>query len=65
MSVHRSLVPKNTLKRARNVLTRAERIEELIRRGHWTEQDSAFGLPKVALRKTKKRAKKKKKKEEE
>jgi small basic protein (TIGR04137 family) len=64
MSIHRSLVPKNTLKRARNVLTRAERIEMLLKDGRWKEGESVFGLPKVATLKAKKRIKKVKTPEE-
>ena len=64
MSIHRSLVPKNTLKRARNVLTRAERIEKLLKDGRWKEGESVFGLPKVATLKAKKRIKKTTKAEE-
>ncbi len=61
MSIHRSLVPKNALKRSRNVLTRAERVAKLKEDGHWTEGRSVFGLPKVApLKKLKKRKAKKK-----
>ena len=64
MSVHSSLVSKNTLKRARNVLTRAERIVRLQKDGRWTEGTSVFGLPKVAAEKAVLKKKTKKKKEE-
>ena len=39
------------LKRHRNVLTRAERIEWLKELGGWTDKSSPIGLPKVAHRK--------------
>ena len=61
MSIHKSLSTKGKLIRARNVLTRAERINELERSGKWTpEGDSPFGLPKVRVMKVKKRVKDKK-----
>ena len=47
MSVHKSLKLKNTLERARNVMTRAERIELLKERGRWKEGDSIYSLPKT------------------
>ncbi len=66
MSVHRSLVTKNSLVRTRNVLTRHERILELQKIGRWNEEtDSPFGLPKVRVMKVKKRVKEKKKEEEQ
>ena len=52
MSVDRSLKIKGALKRHRNVLTRAERIERLKEEERWTEDDSLFALPKVAHRKS-------------
>lgn len=52
MSIDRSLKIKGSLKRHRNVLTRAERIEKLKEEERWTEEDSLFGLPKVAHRKS-------------
>ena len=51
MSLDKSLKPKGTLRRHRNVLTRAERIEHLKELGHWTDETRPFGLPKVAHRK--------------
>lgn len=47
MSLHRSLVSGNTLKRYRNVFTRAERLEKLEEMKKWQEGMSVFGLPKV------------------
>lgn len=51
--------------RARNVLTRVERIAELTRQGKFDSDDSPFGLPKVRVLKVKKRVKKKKAKDED
>ena len=66
MSVDRSLKSSSTLTRHRNVLTRAERLEVLLDDGLWKEgDDSVFGLPKVAHRKSVAGKKKKVKKEEE
>lgn len=52
MSIDRSLKIKGALSRHRNVLTRAERIEQLKEEERWSENDSLFGLPKVAHRKS-------------
>ena len=52
MSIDRSLKVKGTLTRHRNVLSRAERIEQLKEEERWSEGGSVFGLPKVAHRKT-------------
>jgi small basic protein (TIGR04137 family) len=52
MSIDRSLKIKGALSRHRNVLTRAERIEQLKEEDRWSEEDSLFGLPKVAHRKS-------------
>ena len=52
MSIDRSLKIKGALKRHRNVLTRAERIEKLKDEERWSEEDSLLGLPKVAHRKS-------------
>jgi len=52
MSIDRSLKIKGALSRHRNVLTRAERIERLKDEDRWSEDDSVFGLPKVAHRKS-------------
>jgi small basic protein (TIGR04137 family) len=52
MSIDRTLKSSSALTRHRNVLTRAERIEKLADDGRWDEEDnSVFGLPKVANRK--------------
>lgn len=52
MSIDRSLKIKGALKRHRNVLSRAERIEKLKEEERWTEEDSLLGLPKVSHRKS-------------
>jgi small basic protein (TIGR04137 family) len=52
MSIDRTLKIKGALKRHRNVLTRAERIEKLKDEERWAEGDSLFGLPKIAHRKS-------------
>ena len=62
MSIDKSLRRKNQLVRARNVLTRAERIKTLQDEERWQEGRSPFGLPKVRVLKIK--AKPKAKKEE-
>ncbi len=62
MSLHRSLKTKPAaLNQHRNVLTRAERIEQLTTREKFNpEDDTPLGLPKVANRQvvTKKKQKK-------
>ena len=65
MSIHKSLAARGKLVRARSVLTRYERILQLRRGGHWGDDSSPFGLPKVRVQKVKKRGKKEKKKEDE
>jgi small basic protein (TIGR04137 family) len=52
MSIDPSLKIKGALKRHRNVLSRAERIEKLKEEEKWSEEDSLLGLPKVAHRKS-------------
>lgn len=47
MSIHKSLVARGKLKRHRNVLSRAERIDRLAKEDKWQEGMSIFGLPKV------------------
>jgi small basic protein (TIGR04137 family) len=63
MSIDKSLRRKNTLARARNVLTRGERIKVLKDEERWPDGRSPFGLPKVRVLKVAK--KKGKAKEEE
>jgi len=49
MSIDKSLRRKNQLQRARNVLTRDERIKTLQKEERWQEGRSPFGLPKVRV----------------
>jgi len=49
MSIDKSLRRKNTLARARNVLTRGERIKVLQDEERWQDGRSPFGLPKVKV----------------
>jgi small basic protein (TIGR04137 family) len=63
MSIDKSLRRKDSLQRARNVLTRGERILQLQDEERWKEGRSPFGLPKVKVVKIKK-AKKAAKEEE-
>jgi len=63
MSIDKSLRRKNSLVRARNVLTRAERIKVLQNEERWQEGRSPFGLPKVRVMKIAKKAKKAKEEE--
>ena len=58
MSIDKSLRRKNQLARARNVLTRGERIKVLQDEERWKEGRSPYGLPKVRVLKIAKKAKK-------
>ena len=49
MSIDKSLRRKNTLERARNVLTRGERIKVLKDEERWPEGRSPYALPKVRV----------------
>ena len=49
MSVHKSLKLKGSLARARNVLTRNERILLMKDRGVWEEGQSIYGLAKTRV----------------
>jgi small basic protein (TIGR04137 family) len=61
MSIDKSLRRKNSLQRARSVLTRDERIKTLMETERWTEGRSPYGLPKVRVMKVvKKKAPKEK-----
>ena len=62
MSIDKSLRRKNSLQRARNVLTRGERILQMQKEDRWPDGRSPFGLPKVKV--VKLIVKKAKKKEE-
>lgn len=52
MSIDRTLKIKDALSRHRNVLSRAERIEQLKEEERWKQGGSVIGLPKVAHRKS-------------
>jgi small basic protein (TIGR04137 family) len=49
MSIDKSLRRKNQLVRARNVLTRGERIKTLVDEERWQDGRSPYGLPKVKV----------------
>ena len=49
MSIDKSLRRKNQLQRARNVLTRGERIKQLMNEERWPAERSPYGLPKVKV----------------
>lgn len=67
MSIDKSLKRKNQLARARNVLTRGERIKVMQNEERWQDGRSPFGLPKVRVLKVavKKKGKAKEEKAEE
>ena len=53
MSIDKSLKTSGALAKHRNVLTRTERIEKLKDEERWQDDQSPFGLIKVAHRKAK------------
>ena len=63
MSMDKSLKTSGALSKHRNVLKRAERIEKLQEEERWQEDQSPFGLIKVANRKVTVGGNEKKKKE--
>ena len=65
MTIDKSLRTRRGIVRARNVLTRAERIEKLLQQDRWTEEDGPCGLPKVRVYRVVVKKKKKKKGDEE
>ena len=65
MTIDKSLKIKAGSAKQRNVLTRAERLENLIAQDRWQEGDPIFGLPKVRVQKLALKKKKKVKKEAE
>lgn len=65
MTLHKSLKLKDTMKRHRSVLSRAERIAILEDEGRWKEGESVFSLPKVRQYVMKRRTAKVAKPEEE
>jgi small basic protein (TIGR04137 family) len=64
MSIHKSLKVGGAVGRGRNVYTRAERMEILLREGRLKPGESVLGLPKTRVAKLKKKGKKKSKDEE-
>jgi small basic protein (TIGR04137 family) len=64
MSIDKSLRRKNQLQRARNVLTRGERIKTLKDEERWQDGRTPFGLPKVKVIKVVVKKAKKAKEEE-
>jgi len=55
MSIHPSLKIDTAGTQQRSVLTRIERIKELMKKGKWTENQRVFGLPKTKIVKVKAR----------
>jgi small basic protein (TIGR04137 family) len=49
MSIDKSLRRKDSLQRARNVLTRGERIKVMTDEERWPDGRSPFGLPKTKV----------------
>ena len=64
MSIDKSLRRKNSLQRARNVLTRGERIKVMQDEERWPAGRSPYGLPKVKVLKVVVKKVKKAKEEE-
>ena len=50
MSLDKSLKIKDALRRHRNVLTRAERVQRMIEEEKWAPDQSAYGIPKTKVR---------------
>lgn len=63
MSLHPSLRVDSATAQQRTVMTRIERIKDLMKKGLWAQTQSVTGLPKTKILKTK-TAKSKKKEEE-
>ena len=59
MSLHPSLRVESAGAQQRTVLTRIERIKDLMKKGQWVEGQSATGLPKTKIIKLKTRKEKK------
>jgi small basic protein (TIGR04137 family) len=64
MTLDKSLKVRRGSSKARNVLSRGERIQRLKAADRWTEGSSPFSLPKVRVYKLAMKKKKKKKEEE-
>ncbi len=62
--IHSSLKIDIAGAQQRSVLTRIERIKELMKKGAWKENQSVIGLPKTKMLKIKARKASKEKKEE-
>jgi len=65
MSLHPSLRVDQAATQQRTVLTRIERIKDLMKRELWQEGQAVTGLPKTKILKIKTRKKTKEQKEEE
>ena len=65
MTIDKSLRIRAGTTRARNVLTRAERLAKLQESERWSDGDSVLGLPKVLVQKLSLKKKKKAKKADE
>lgn len=63
MSIHPSLKVDTAGAQTRSVLTRIERIKNMMKKGSWTEDQSVVSLPKTKIIRVK--AGKKKKKEDD
>lgn len=59
MSLHPSLKVDSAGAQQRTVLTRIERIKDLMKKGHWSDDTSVVGLPKTKIVKVKAGRKKK------
>ncbi len=64
MTIDKSLKVKAGMAKARNVLTRTERLARLKELEQWNEGDSLLGMPKVRVVKISMKKKKKVKEEE-
>jgi len=64
MTIDKSLKVRRGLMKNRSVMTRAERLKQLIETDRWKEGDSVIGLPKVRVQKLTLKKKKKTKKDE-
>ena len=64
MSLHPSLKIDTAGAQQRTVLTRIERIKDLMKKGVWKDEQSVTGLPKTKIVKVKARKKVKEEKEE-
>ena len=65
MTIDKSLKTRSGAGRARNVLTRGERLTKLQESERWQEGDPVLGLPKVLVPKVALKKKKKAKKQDE